>query len=185
MKIIQLSDASIKTWSGGNTTELFIFPDQSSFSEGNFELRISLATVEQSQTVFTPLPDTQRTLLVLEGTQLLEHQGHHTANLNGLEQDSFSGGWTTHCQGTSTNFNVMTKGSNRAEVTVKNLNAHQSIQVGAKNVLSFIYVVNGAIKYDQTTIRTKQAISFQNMEEFIAEKRTQIVVVSYPLKSEL
>ncbi len=182
MKIVQLSDASIKTWSGGTTTELFIYPEYSSFSEGNFELRISLATVEQSPTVFTPLPDTHRTLLVIQGTQLLEHQGHHTADLNAFEQDSFSGDWTTLCQGTSTNFNVMTKGNHHALVAVKNLHPQQALVLGEKSVLSFIYVISGSLLHKQAKAMSEQAVSFQNTAEFVAEKSAQIVVVSYPLK---
>lgn len=176
---------SVNNWSGGTTSELFIYPEGGSFSEGNFELRISLATVEQPQTVFTPLANTNRTLLVLQGSQLLEHQGHHTADLRALEQDSFSGGWTTHCEGLSTNFNVMTKGSKHAEVKVQNIDADTSLICGKTGLLTFIYLLDGMTSFNNLMVNTKESIHFQNLAEFRFQKSAQIVVVSYPLESVL
>lgn len=185
MKITQLSKAHVKNWSGGTTTELFIFPEQSSFSEGSFSLRISLATVEQPKTVFSPLAHTQRTLLVLEGTQFLQHKGHHSAHLKALQQDAFSGDWTTHCQGMSTNFNVMTKGKHSASVKVEEIQATTVLKLGKQDALTFIYVLKGAMQNDGGFVQSKEGVSFQNVSQWTIQKSSQIVVVSYPLKSDL
>ena len=58
-------------WSGGLSTELYIFPEDSEYVERNFKYRLSTATVEIEQSVFTPLPGVDRTLMVLEGEMKL------------------------------------------------------------------------------------------------------------------
>ena len=45
--------------------------------------------------------------MIIEGQLLLEHEGHHNATLKALEQDSFSGDWTTTSFGKVTDFNLM------------------------------------------------------------------------------
>ena len=66
MKIYPASTQKTAKWSGGLTTELFIYPEGSAYSERNFDFRLSTATVEIETSVFTPLPHVQRTLMVLE-----------------------------------------------------------------------------------------------------------------------
>ena len=105
---IQHFDASrIKktNWSGGTTSELFIFPEGSEFNIGNYLFRLSIATVEIEESTFTRLPDVNRTLMVLEGILKLEHEGHHKATLKPLEFDNFKGDWNTKSWGKVTNFN--------------------------------------------------------------------------------
>lgn len=56
-----------KLWDGGKTREIFIYPQESSYEEQNFIFRLSQATIEGEESHFTPLPDYNRTLMVLEG----------------------------------------------------------------------------------------------------------------------
>lgn len=109
-KIIQPKDFKTTEWSGGTTTELFIYPEGSDFKSRDFEFRLSIATINIEVSDFNPLPDIDRTLLLLEGELELIHEGHHRTKLKPLEQDSFSGSWQIHCIGTGTDFNLMTKG---------------------------------------------------------------------------
>ncbi|MGV8980321.1 HutD family protein [Clostridium sp.] len=94
-------------WSGGTTTQLYIYPEDSLYDERNFEWRLSSAKVEVEKSIFTSLPGISRKIMVLEGELLLEHEGHHNAALKVFEQDSFSGGWTTISFGKVTDFNLM------------------------------------------------------------------------------
>jgi environmental stress-induced protein Ves len=99
-------------WSGGTTTELFLFPAGSSYAERNFDLRISRATVEISESEFTPLPGYSRILMVLDGTLTMCHEtpaGQQEVRLRPLEQDSFSGDWKTIGYGEVRDFNVFFK----------------------------------------------------------------------------
>src|SRR5690606_21592449 len=82
-------------WSGGTTTELFIFPESANFQTGDYELRISIATVETEQSIFTVLPGVDRTLMVIKGQLRLEHENHHNIDLEEFEEDCFKGDWNT------------------------------------------------------------------------------------------
>jgi environmental stress-induced protein Ves len=181
VKIIQTRALTSKEWSGGTTTELFIHPEGSSFVKGNYQLRISLATVDKEKTVFTSLPNTQRTLMVLKGTQLLQHRGQHTADLSAFQQDSFSGNWTTDCKGLSTNFNVMTQGQTTANVESHYFEAATFWELDTADVLYFLYIVKGELEIHDRTIVAEEAISIASPAKLMVKNDTQFVLVTYPL----
>ncbi|XOV66788.1 MAG: HutD family protein [Fluviicola sp.] len=180
MKIVKLSEIKIHRWSGGTTRELLIYPEGSSFNNGNFEMRISIATVEQDATTFTPLKDTYRTLLVLEGTQALDHQGAHSSKLKALEQDSFSGNWTTYCRGKSTNFNVMTKSSKRAEINVKNYNKNEIWSNENSNGIHFLYILRGSARLIEQEVLAKEGILIDEPCQITFLEPSELVIVTYP-----
>ncbi|MDR1048301.1 MAG: HutD family protein, partial [Synergistaceae bacterium] len=43
----------VAAWSGGSTTELFIYPGDADLAKRNFELRVSSATVEAEESLFS------------------------------------------------------------------------------------------------------------------------------------
>jgi len=108
-KVIQKSALKTIKWSGGTSTELFIYPENADFKKGDFCFRLSTATVEVDESVFTSLPNTRRTLMVLNGVLELEHEDQHNATLNKFEQDTFNGGWNTKSFGQCVDLNLMTK----------------------------------------------------------------------------
>lgn len=107
-KIIEASTFQTHQWSGGTTTQLFIFPEDASYRERNFQFRLSTATVEIEQSDFTSLPGFSRKLMLLSGSISLEHSGHYTKLLHKLEVDSFEGNWHTTSYGKGRDFNLMT-----------------------------------------------------------------------------
>jgi len=107
MKIIRQQDQSLTTWSGGTTRQVYIFPEGSSYTDRNFQIRISTATVEVETSVFTSLPGYFRRLMVLEGELHLIHQGQHESHLKKFDEDSFMGEWKTVSYGKATDFNAM------------------------------------------------------------------------------
>ncbi|CAG5083673.1 HutD/Ves family protein [Parvicella tangerina] len=119
-KIIQPKDFKTSHWSGGTTTELYIYPEGSDFKSREFDFRLSIATIIINESDFTPLPGVDRTLLLLEGELELIHEGHHSTTLKPLEQDSFSGSWQTKCIGKGKDFNLMTQKCNGTISVVKN-----------------------------------------------------------------
>jgi environmental stress-induced protein Ves len=106
----KVSDYKTPPWSGGTTTELFIYPPTANFKERNFEFRLSTATIEVDESVFTPLNGLDRTFLLLEGNITLSHEGHHSISLNPMHQDRFKGDWTTRSTGKGKPLNLMTQG---------------------------------------------------------------------------
>ena len=120
MKKLKPSSYNTNKWSGGETTELLIYPEESSFKARDFKYRLSIATIEVSSSDFTPLPETQRTLLLLEGELKLIHENHHESFLMPFSQDTFDGGWNTHSIGIAKDFNLMTKGLTKGIIHVIN-----------------------------------------------------------------
>ncbi len=113
MKILHLTQKDYKTsvWSGGTTTELFIWPENANYAERRFFVRISSATVDLPESDFTPLPGVQRFITPLKGSFVLNHGDGTVVTMKPLDRPyGFSGGEATHCVGTATDFNLMLQG---------------------------------------------------------------------------
>ena len=108
IRIIRKNEGKVSTWSGGTTTQLYIYPENAVYADRNFRWRLSSAKVAADESTFTPLPGISRVLMVIEGEVSIEHQGHHSTVLKAFEKDSFSGDWTTRCIGKATDYNLMT-----------------------------------------------------------------------------
>lgn len=107
VKIVRKNQYKISSWSGGITTELYIYPEDSEYSSRNFKWRLSSAKVEKEESVFTALPGFKRLIMILQGELYLNHEGHHSTVMKEFEQDSFSGDWKTKSRGRVTDFNLM------------------------------------------------------------------------------
>lgn len=95
------------TWSGGTTSQLYIFPENGQFSERNFDFRISSATIEVEESSFTSLPAYNRILAILEGNLTLNHVGKPSTQLEKYEHVFFHGSWETSSVGKVRDFNVI------------------------------------------------------------------------------
>ena len=143
--VIKAKELEVKKWSGGTTTQLFIWPETSTYKEGNYLARISTATVTKEKTVYTPLPEVARTLMVLEGEITLTHKDQHTSDLLPYEIDQFQGDWHTTCIGTATNFNLMTKGSTQGTINPIQLQPNSVEEIKINGNLIVIYTIDKAI----------------------------------------
>ena len=56
------ADYQISTWSGGQTTQLFLSPKEGSYPDRTFDFRLSTATVEVEKSDFTDLTGYHRIL---------------------------------------------------------------------------------------------------------------------------
>lgn len=108
MKLIQKDELHTTKWRGGSTTEIMIYPPESSYVTRQFEWRVSLATIEEEKTIFTKLEGYTRRSMVLEGALKLIHLGHSTVDLYPLEQNIYQGDWHTISEGMATNLNLIT-----------------------------------------------------------------------------
>ncbi len=113
MKILHLKpeDFATSQWSGGTTTQLFIWPEGASYASREFQVRISSAVVELPESDFTPLMGVTRYITPLSGGFTLTHPGKTPIVMAPLgEPYRFSGEESTHCVGKATDFNLMLKG---------------------------------------------------------------------------
>lgn len=112
MKILTEADFLISNWSGGKSTQLYIFPENATVAERNFDWRISFASVESEESDFTLFEGYERILIPLAGKLEMEHQtsnGVIEQYVNELELARFSGSWPTKGKGKLTDFNVIFK----------------------------------------------------------------------------
>ena len=116
MKLVSKVNQKISSWTGGTTTELLIFPENSSVSEQNFEYRISTAQVLVEKSEFTSFPSFKRKLAILEGKLKIHHNQYAWYYLESGEQTEFSGDWKTRSEGQVVDFNVIYKGNYQVEV---------------------------------------------------------------------
>jgi len=104
-------DYKVSQWSGGTTTEIFIWPEGASYAAREFTLRISSATVDLEESDFTALPGVMRYIVPLQGGFTLTHPGQMPIVMAPLDTPyRFSGHADTHCVGRATDFNLMLKG---------------------------------------------------------------------------
>ncbi|MBR3705024.1 MAG: HutD family protein [Oscillospiraceae bacterium] len=151
MKITKIPahEQSVSRWSGGTTTQLAIYPAQAVYAERDFIWRLSSAVVELPESDFTPLPDYDRILMILNGELTLSHDGGEEYTLCALEQTSFDGASHTFSRGQVTDFNLMMrKGRCTGRVGVRGPKSN----CGYGEVLSeeydtrLFYCVSGKIK---------------------------------------
>ena len=117
LRIIKASQFKSNPWTGGTTSELFIYPETAQYKKSDFAFRLSTATIETSPSIFTPLAGINRSLLALKGTMTLSHKRHHTKKQDQFAIDYFDGGWETKSVGTCIAFNLMTRGSTRGDIS--------------------------------------------------------------------
>ncbi|WP_294375505.1 HutD family protein [uncultured Clostridium sp.] len=107
-KILNENDYKLTKWSGGYTKELYIYPETAEYKERNFMFRISSATVENEESVFTKLNGISRVLMPITGKLKLIHKNRYEKTLEKFEVENFSGDWDTTSYGKAADFNLMT-----------------------------------------------------------------------------
>ncbi len=113
MQIFHLDSRAytVSQWSGGTTTEVFIWPKDANYASREFAVRISFATVELEESDFTALPGVTRYIVPLQGGFTLSHPGSAPVVMGPMSKPyRFSGEIPTHCVGKATDFNLMLKG---------------------------------------------------------------------------
>lgn len=98
---------TVSRWSGGATTQIAIMPPDAAYQDRDFLWRVSSATVEDGESEFTPLPDYNRWILLLDGAIDLTHGGGGPLRLEPYEPHAFDGGEHTRSRGRCTDFNLM------------------------------------------------------------------------------
>ena len=142
IKIYSPKGRSTSAWSGGVTTELWIWPEDGDYASRNFKARISSATVRLDESDFTALPGVVRYITPLCGGFTLSHPDGRTVTLAPFDGPyCFNGGIATHCTGKATDFNLMLKGV-KGNMTV------MSGQLTVNGGICCIYPVDGVVKID-------------------------------------
>lgn len=169
-------------WSGGTTTELFIYPDDTTYQLRNFDVRISTATVGIEEAAFTSLPGFQRTLLVIHGQLIMKHEkGGETTKirLESLQQAGFSGDWKTTGYGKVTDFNVMCSSACSSVTVVQKLIENEVIKIVNQPFRFLVYLLNGTLTLAGQLIKSGDVIIGDSSDQIpiIAVTDAEIVLV--------
>jgi uncharacterized protein len=172
-------------WSGGTTTQLFIFPKETSYAERDFLFRISSANVKVEESIFTKLPGVSRAIMILEGELKIEHEGKNSIVLKKFDTDIFEGSWNTKAFGKCTDFNLMTTGNCKGNLQciVLNLNQHFTKTLFTPENYIGYYLLKGEV---EISVLDKKYILNQN--DFIlleSENKTEEFKIEATEYSEL
>ena len=145
-KLLTKPDYVATNWSGGTTTQLAIAPEGAVYADRDFFWRLSSATVELEHSDFTPLPDYDRLLAVLDGEIKLKIDQGEPFPLGPGRVVAFDGGVPVESWGQCVDFNLMVrKGKVRGFVSEERREEayEETIQPGARTCGLAIYCVSG------------------------------------------
>lgn len=181
MRIQQLGEADFKTssWSGGTTTQIFIYPPQAEYAKRDFLLRISSATVDLEKSNFTVLPNIQRFISPLTGDLKISHNETYFTKLKPYEIYAFDGGAKTISEGKVRDFNVMVQEGIDASVKNFFLNASSALKFSiAKNEIGWLFSYNNFCTLDIETQKIQEgavSAAVRKVCTFNLEKMTLFV----------
>lgn len=145
--IISADKFNTINWSGGTSTELFIYPDTADYKLRNFDFRLSTAKVEVEKSEFTSLPGVLRKIMILDGQIEISHKNQYHKYLKEFDVDEFEGDWQTSSVGVCTDFNLMTRGNTKGELSSLHLlnNQTKDLSFSDNQIKIFIYLYAGKI----------------------------------------
>lgn len=163
-------------WSGGHTTELYIFPENGDYGRRDFLIRISSATVETKESRFTKLPGIRRELMILDGEMKLIHEGRRIRMMKPYDVDSFFGDWETLSHGNSKtvrDFNLMAREDMETCMTFEQVETEEDFswneerfavrrqKEGREHKIA-VYIIDGQGKAGDYEVEASQLIVFSH-----------------------
>ena len=176
MLVKKAEDFVTSKWSGGSTTELYIYPPQSEYREGNFKCRISSATVEVEKSDFTSLPGVKRYLSIFSGELKMIHGEKEEVILEPFEVDCFDGGVPTVSYGKVVDFNLMLKNGADGEMQAKEMKGDEALVLEPKegeNLLA-VYVKTGCVQIEEKTIEAGELFICEEWSEKLEIKNADL-----------
>lgn len=102
------SDYVLSTWSGGETQQLYLYPETGDYGKREFSYRLSTATVALRQTTFTSLEGYHRIIMTLDKPiRLSDLSEHRDLSLAPFEPYAFEGSSRIISHGTCRDINLM------------------------------------------------------------------------------
>ncbi|WP_312701872.1 HutD family protein [Sedimentibacter sp.] len=139
-------------WSGGKTTQLFIYPEEADYSRRNFKFRLSSATVESEKSEFTKLEGVYRFITPLDGRLKLTHDHIQYIDLKPFEVYEFDGNKDTVSFGKVRDFNLMLRSGAEGKLDSICINKEQLLEEEIhgyfKEFFYFIYACSKDVSVD-------------------------------------
>ena len=171
------ADYQISTWSGGQTTQLFLSPEGGSYPDRTFDFRLSTATVEVEKSDFTDLSGYHRILMPLDASIRLNHLEQEVV-LNPFQSYFFDGGDPVSSQGTCQDFNLIYKPSYQGHMSA--ISPHES--VSSQSRYQFIYALSSlTLEWGKEHTKVLQAHELLVLEQ--ASPLQEMTITFSPLQS--
>ncbi|MDO4793409.1 MAG: HutD family protein, partial [Filifactor alocis] len=126
MRVLSAKNYVTTKWSGGTTTQLYIYPEDSDYSKRNFSWRVSTARIDDETSDFTSLPGVKRWILPITGDLDLDVEGDKV-HLKPFQTYCFDGGLPVRSSGRIRDFNLMLSEGWQGSVEV--LEVHRSLRL--------------------------------------------------------
>lgn len=192
MKIekISLNDINESKWSGGTTSEYFIYPNGTSVQAQNFDFRISTACIDVQASTFTKFPNHDRILLILEGETEIIHRDKYSKQLKEFDLEYFSGNYDTSSSSKAKvkDFNLIYDAKYSANVEVLNGELNFSGTIQQKQWM-FIFNYSGELEVQYSnefyTIESSEMLILSNensQQDFYLNGNAQSLVLTIQLK---
>jgi environmental stress-induced protein Ves len=154
---ININQCDTTQWSGGSSTQLFIFPADANYNQRNFDIRISSAKVELETSDFTALPGFMRWLMVLDGEIQIQHQKGSYISLPAFHCHTFDGAWETNSIGKCTDFNLMLRPPLTGNIEAINLEKEQvqSVEITKNTKFIMLFLKQGELEISFETDKQK------------------------------
>lgn len=122
------SEFKTTRWSGGQTTELYIYPAGSLYENRDFGFRLSFATVEVDKSKFTSLPGYKRIIMPLTNPIELANNSKTTRLIPG-QSFNFEGSDLIESKGISKDVNLMYTSDFVGQVSIIDDNSDNKINL--------------------------------------------------------
>lgn len=162
-RLVKMLDHKTTEWSGGKTSEIFIWPPYGNYSTREFDWRLSSATVEAPESDFTVLGGFDRYITVLNGELNLSHEDGVNHLINGNKVYGFNGGAKTHSFGKAIDFNLIYKSEMKCKMDRKVLEKGENVLLKISNGgFMGVHLVSGEVEV--TLEKDEKAMSIYAME---------------------
>jgi environmental stress-induced protein Ves len=104
--IIKKENLQPNLWNGGKTYQYYIHPENSSFATKEFDIRISVASIEKVPSIFTKFNGFKRYLVMLN-SELFIYRNNNPEKYKSLEVFAFNSDDDIQSQSLGFDFNVM------------------------------------------------------------------------------
>jgi environmental stress-induced protein Ves len=187
MKIRTEADFLVSEWSGGTTSQLFIFPEEATLAARNFDWRISSAVIEIPESDFTLFEGYERILIPMEGKLEMEHQtpnGIIQQNVSEFELARFSGSWPTKGKGKLTDFNVIFKPVYHPKVQITRFSGNTELY-SEETAVTILFCQSGSFVVNSQPVKAPAILVKEESEklEITGSEDSRIISIEMNLTS--
>lgn len=133
IRVLAKEELKISQWSGGETRQVFLSPAHGVYEIGKFDYRLSSATVELKESIFSELTGYHRLIMSLDNEIRLKHEspeGIQELTLPPFQAHAFSGDDQTTSYGQCTDFNLIYKPMYKGSMKALNEAEQETLDTG-------------------------------------------------------